>query len=292
VAPKYLTMPKSPPHTMWLSDLFPSKIDQRIGMVRLNQSYMGNAPHIVSKPVGKSIGVRAPTSMEFDINGGYDRLRLSYGIDLEGQKKLKKEQEKVHMEFWVFGDDRHLWHSPRVAWHQIHPDVEINVEGIQRLRLYVHGHGKFWLFPSATWGNPLLYKNTPARGPELAAHSSNHKEALKNAIDGNPATRWDTKDFMKPGQWFMLDLKKEMEVENVVLDSTASPNDFPRGYRVFVSKDGKEFGKPILTGKGEQAITRIEFPRPEKTRFVKIELTEAHKSFYWSIHQILVNREN
>ncbi len=292
VAPKYLTMPKSPPHTMWLSDLFPSKIDQRIGMVRLNQSYMGNAPHIVSKPVGKSIGVRAPTSMEFDINGKYDRLRLSYGIDLEGQKKLKKEQEKVHMEFWVFGDDRHLWHSPRVAWHQIHPDVEINVEGIQRLRLYVHGHGKFWLFPSATWGNPLLYKNTPAGGPELAAHSSNHKEALKNAIDGNPATRWDTKDFMKPGQWFMLDLKKEMEVENVVLDSTASPNDFPRGYRVFVSKDGKEFGKPILTGKGEQAITRIEFPRPEKTRFVKIELTEAHKSFYWSIHQILVNREN
>ncbi|MDA1141980.1 MAG: discoidin domain-containing protein [Planctomycetota bacterium] len=289
IAPKYLSMPDSSPDTMWLSDLLPSKIDQRIGMVRLDQSYMGNPPHIVAKPVGKSIGVRAPTSMEFEINGEYDRLHLSFGMDLEGQDKLKDEQEKIQMEFWVFGDDRHLWHSPRVAWHQIHPDAEINVEGIQRLRLYVQGHGKFWLFPSATWGNPLLYKNKPAGRPELAAQSSNNTEALRNAIDGNPATRWDTKDFMKPGQWFMLDLLKEMEVKNVVLDSTASPNDFPRGYKVFVSKDGKEFGNPILTARCDNAITRIEFPKPEKTRFVKIELTEANQSFYWSIHNIKVN---
>lgn len=115
--------------------------------------------------------------------------------------------------------------------------------------------------------------------------ASLNPERLQNALDGNPSTRWDTKSFQKPGMWFEVELPKETTIAGLLLDTTGSGNDYPRGYDVQLSNDGKTWGNPIVSGKGTSAVTEIQFP-PTKTRFIRITQTGSAKGNFWSIHEL------
>jgi len=115
--------------------------------------------------------------------------------------------------------------------------------------------------------------------------ASQNPENLKNALDGNPATRWDTKAFQKPGMWFEIELPKETDIAGLMLDTSGSGNDYPRGYEVQLSSDGQTWGTPVVTGKGTNAMTEIQFPTT-KTRFIRITQTGSAKGNYWSIHEL------
>ena len=119
----------------------------------------------------------------------------------------------------------------------------------------------------------------------MASHNGGN---AKNAIDGNPDTRWDTAQTMREGQWFVIDLGSEQVVTSLTLDTRKSANDYPRGYEVYVSFDGGSWGKPLLTGKGTKPITEITFDRPVRTRFIKIAQTGSSDSYYWSIHELVL----
>lgn len=110
---------------------------------------------------------------------------------------------------------------------------------------------------------------------------------LGNAIDGDPASRWSTNEPQKSGQWFNIDLGYVAEVSRIVLDTTASPGDYPREYSVFVSKDGKSWDGPILKGKGNGPITELNL-NAAKARFIKIEQTGHDDGLFWSIHELKV----
>ena len=109
------------------------------------------------------------------------------------------------------------------------------------------------------------------------------------ALDGNLDSRWDTGRPMKPGDWFILDLGMEAQVTGLTLDTRNSSNDFPRGYRVYVSFDGGNWGQPIVTGKGTEPVTEIRFDEPVRARFIKIVQTGSHDDWYWSIHELTVH---
>ena len=96
---------------------------------------------------------------------------------------------------------------------------------------------------------------------------------------------------MKPGDWFMVDLGAENTIKGLTLDATGSPTDYPRGYEVYVSFDGGSWGKPVVTGKGTQPLTKITFDKPVRTRFVKIVQTGSSDSWYWSIHELSLDLE-
>ena len=119
----------------------------------------------------------------------------------------------------------------------------------------------------------------------MASHNGGN---AKNAIDGNPDTRWDTAQTMREGQWFVIDLGAEQVVTALTLDTRKSANDYPRGYEVYVSFDGGSWGKPLLTGKGAKPVTELKFDRPVRTRFIKIAQTGSSSSYYWSIHELTV----
>jgi hypothetical protein len=125
----------------------------------------------------------------------------------------------------------------------------------------------------------------------LKATASPNNDAASQALDGNTATRWDTGRGMKPGDWFMVDLGVESTIKGLTLDATNSPNDYPRGYEVYVSFDGGSWGKPVITGKGTQPLTKITFDKPVRTRFIKIVQTGSSDSWYWSINELSLDLE-
>ncbi len=124
---------------------------------------------------------------------------------------------------------------------------------------------------------------------KLKATASRDDRNARNAIDGNRSSRWSTGRGMKPGDWFVLDLGVESTVSGLTLDTRNSSNDYPRGYEVYISFDGGSWGKPIVTGKGTNPITKIKLGKPVQTRFIKIIQTGSSDSWHWSIHELKID---
>lgn len=105
------------------------------------------------------------------------------------------------------------------------------------------------------------------------------------AIDSSPNTRWDTAQSQRAGQSFEVDLGELNTLAAIELDSAGSANDYPRGYAVYVSNDGSNWGSAIASGAAVSASTTIEFT-PVSARFVKIEQTGGDGHYWWSIHNL------
>jgi mono/diheme cytochrome c family protein len=106
-------------------------------------------------------------------------------------------------------------------------------------------------------------------------------------VDGDAKSRWDTRGTQAPGQWFQIELPSETEIAGLRLDTGISAQDFPRGYKVQLSGDGKTWGVPVAAGKGSGPVTDIPFA-PVKAKFIRITQTGSAKGNYWSIHEIAV----
>jgi mono/diheme cytochrome c family protein len=120
---------------------------------------------------------------------------------------------------------------------------------------------------------------------EWKVTASHNAATTANAIDHNPETRWDTKTVQAAGQWFQIELPEERTLSGLRLDAGKSRNDFPRGFKVELSADGKTWGKPVAEGKGTGAVTNIEFPLA-KAKFIRITQTTTQKNGFWSIHEL------
>ena len=107
------------------------------------------------------------------------------------------------------------------------------------------------------------------------------------AIDGNPKTRFDTGAYQKPGQWLQVELPEPKAISGLLLDASGSPSDYPRGYEVTLSPDGKSWGKPVATGKGNGPRTEITFA-PQSAKYIRITQTGSVRNKYWSIHDLQI----
>jgi len=114
--------------------------------------------------------------------------------------------------------------------------------------------------------------------------ASHNAKSLSKLIDDNPSTRYTTNSPMKPGMWVQIELAKLTRIARIKLDTTGSNNDYPRGYKVEFSSDGKSW-KSVSSGKGESAVTDIHF-RATPAKFIRITQTGKNKGLYWSIHEL------
>jgi mono/diheme cytochrome c family protein len=115
-----------------------------------------------------------------------------------------------------------------------------------------------------------------------ASHASNR---AVRAIDGNPATRYETGVEQVPGMWFQIELPTPQTISGMYLDATSSPRDYPRVYKVEISDNGKKWKKPVATGRGNARTTEIQF-EPVKTKFIRITQMGKARGLYWSIHEL------
>ena len=141
-------------------------------------------------------------------------------------------------------------------------------------------------------GNVSDFSNsiTVTTNPDWTATASNSfsSDVPANAVDRNLTTRWSSGTPQQSGQWFQVDLKRQMTFSSIVLDEGSSIYDYPRGYDVYVSNDGTNWGSAIATGAGSQGKTTINFSSVT-TQYVKIVLnTTPTDIWWWSIHEFYV----
>jgi len=126
--------------------------------------------------------------------------------------------------------------------------------------------------------NQKLWKLTASHG----------QSELKGCVDDNMSSRFTTGKIQSPGMWVQVELPEISELTQITLDAGTSTGDYPRGYEVVASVDGKTWSKPIARDDGKSAITKIKFPAT-KAKFLKITQTKRHSGLYWSIHEMSLN---
>ena len=117
--------------------------------------------------------------------------------------------------------------------------------------------------------------------------ASHNSGAAKNVVDGNGRSRFDTGTSQVPGMWFQVELPETSTVNRILLDSAGSSRDYPRGYEVQASLDGKKWSSPISKGAGRHPLTDIIFPSTQ-AKYLKIMQTGSAPSLYWSIHEMQI----
>jgi Cellulase (glycosyl hydrolase family 5)/F5/8 type C domain len=107
-----------------------------------------------------------------------------------------------------------------------------------------------------------------------------------NVIDGNPASRWTTGTAQASGQSIRVDLGALLTVNNVWMDTaknTTDEGDFPRGYRLELSRDGTVW-KTVASGAGTEKATNIGFVA-QAARYFRITQTGTAPQ-WWSIGEL------
>ncbi|MES2596500.1 MAG: discoidin domain-containing protein [Verrucomicrobiota bacterium] len=132
-------------------------------------------------------------------------------------------------------------------------------------------------------------------GPQPYTHrkdwkltSSHNPGDLTKSIDGNTETRWDTHTPQVPGMWLQIELPKALPMAGLILDTAKSKNDWPRGWKIELSSDGKTWDKPVLEGASSTTVTDFLFPKTQTAKFIRITDTGTVKGLYWSIHELEV----
>ena len=119
-------------------------------------------------------------------------------------------------------------------------------------------------------------------------YSASHGEhSAKRAADGRIDSRFSTDSQQRPGMTFTVNMKEVRNIYRIVLDTTGSTRDYPRGYEVSVSKDGEKWSVPVAKGKGVNAITTINF-EAVNARYFRIKQTGSVNGLHWSIHEMSV----
>ena len=121
--------------------------------------------------------------------------------------------------------------------------------------------------------------------------SSHGRVHLDKLFTQDTKDRWTTQASMSEGMWFKIHQPFPLPVHSISFDNSAgSQNDFPRGYEVYVSNDGIDWGSPIAHGQGIKGITKIDLGG-RTVSHIKIVCTESN-SLHWSIHDLKINEKS
>ncbi|MDX1565665.1 MAG: discoidin domain-containing protein, partial [Phycisphaeraceae bacterium] len=160
----------------------------------------------------------------------------------------------------------------------------VRPEAVARVRKATADRKEPWTIEELRKAVPQLMTNRK----QWKLKASHNSGSLKNAVDGKMNTRFDTGTAMKKGMWVQIDLPETTTVSGLVLDATGSDKDYPRGYTVHVSKDGRTFSKkPLAKGSGSGPKVQIDLP-PTEARSIRITLTRGSRGKYWSIHEMQI----
>ena len=160
---------------------------------------------------------------------------------------------------------------------------EIKVEKVKAIRELTNTRVNSYTQQDLTEFLPIVKREMK----KWSFNSSHGSHSAKRAADGRLDSRFSTDSPQVPGMIFEVDMKKIRNIYRIVLDTTGSARDYPRGYEVTISKDGKFWSNPIAKGKGVSAITYIDF-NPIAARHFRIKQTSSVKGLHWSVHEMSV----
>ena len=87
--------------------------------------------------------------------------------------------------------------------------------------------------------------------------------------------------------YVQFELQAVTPVKKILLNSAGSANDYPRGFKVLVSTDGKKW-KEAFNGKGYDRLVEADL-NGARAKFIRIVLTEKAPN-WWAIAEFDVGR--
>ncbi|RED56622.1 discoidin domain-containing protein [Cohnella lupini] len=168
--------------------------------------------------------------------------------------------------------------------------ITFPVQHARYIRIVQTGEAdKWWSIAELNVINYGIGKQKPLEtaGWTVTASSTADGESAQAMLDGNRETRWSTGSEQKNGDYIVLDLGAEQTFDQVVMDSGRSQNDYAKGYQLFVSNDGTNWGNPVASGEGIEAMVTATFPL-RTARYMKIIQTGTD-SHWWSISELRIN---
>ena len=121
----------------------------------------------------------------------------------------------------------------------------------------------------------------PRTGWVASASVSSTTDVPSRMLDGSTATRWSTGTPMVDGQTVTVDMGVVSSIDQIVMDSAGSTNDYAHGYQVNLSSDGVSWGSPVAVGVGTGALVTVTFP-VQSARYIRVTQTGSSSS-WWSI---------
>jgi mono/diheme cytochrome c family protein len=146
----------------------------------------------------------------------------------------------------------------------------ITVNDVKRVRA---SHGS----RNEPWTQRELRVQTPqpVGGREAwTVTASARAERGRLAIDGRLDSAWDPELPQRPGQWLQVELPNPFKLAGVRLINTGSPENYPRGYKLEISRNGRHWTKVEPYGARTGSVTDIRIA-PTRATFVRITLTAA-----------------
>ncbi|MCE7058169.1 discoidin domain-containing protein [Algoriphagus sp. AGSA1] len=131
--------------------------------------------------------------------------------------------------------------------------------------------------------------------PKSLTYQDNWKvTASSTALQGVGSTKdpayafsfkgWKTEEPQKSGDWFQVELPKDVNFAEVEFDS--GEKGFPERYTVSISKDGKSWEK-VATGSGVKGMNTISWKSGDVSRFLKIESLDNGNEA-WAMKQLVL----
>jgi hypothetical protein len=108
-------------------------------------------------------------------------------------------------------------------------------------------------------------------------------DAVINAFDGNPATRWSSGKGQFGDEWLRIDLGQATTISQIWLDANAT--DYPSAYQLELSSDDLVY-TPVAKGLGA-AQTKIAFAS-QSARYARIKQIGTGYNFWWSVYEVTV----
>jgi hypothetical protein len=110
-------------------------------------------------------------------------------------------------------------------------------------------------------------------------------EEAKKALDGTINTPWmcDT----PPGEaaWLELDFGQPVRLGAIVLDTTPVPNRAPPVLEAYLSRDGQDWGDPVLRLEPAAPLARLDF-EGRVASLVRFRVPPQPEGVHWSIHEL------
>lgn len=109
-------------------------------------------------------------------------------------------------------------------------------------------------------------------------------------LDGDPATRWTTGRAMRPGDAIEIDLTEKRALGILTLESKASADDWPHGYKVETATDGpwtRDGGATLgATARSvKDGVLKIDL-RGITAKRIRVTNTGLDGFYFWSIHEL------
>ncbi len=128
---------------------------------RFDLSVSGGPLLLGGRTYTKGLGVHSRTELVFDIEGEFEMLVATIGID----DSVRPRGDVV---FRVLGDDKMLFESGAVKGTDAPQDIKVDVANVRVLTLIVDYGGQLDLADHADWANARLLK--PAAGTDAPTH--------------------------------------------------------------------------------------------------------------------------